>query len=77
MSGRLRFLRTPSGAIGCGILVFVLLAGYILYTFIWSLLSQPSVRIDPVLYNVLASLSFFATPLIVAAVLMLFLRLFP
>jgi hypothetical protein len=58
-------------------LVFVLLAGYILYTFIWSLLSQPSVRIDPVLYNVLASLSFFATPLIVAAVLMLFLRLFP
>ena len=30
-------------------LVVVLLLGYIIYAFIWSLLSQPSVRIDPVL----------------------------
>jgi peptide/nickel transport system permease protein len=29
MSGRLRFLRTPSGAIGCGILVFVLLLAFV------------------------------------------------
>jgi ABC-type antimicrobial peptide transport system permease subunit len=58
-------------------LVAVLLMGYIVYTFTWSLLSQPSVRIDPVLYNLLTSLGFLATPLIFAAVLMLFLRLFP
>ncbi len=29
MTGRLRFLRTPSGAIGCGILVFVLLVSFV------------------------------------------------
>ncbi len=58
-------------------LVVVLLAGYIVYTYIWSLLIQSSVRIDPALYNVLTSVGFFAAPLVVAAVLMLFLRLFP
>jgi peptide/nickel transport system permease protein len=29
MTGRLRFLRRPSGAIGCGILVFVLLLAFV------------------------------------------------
>jgi peptide/nickel transport system permease protein len=29
VSGRLRFLRTPSGAVGCGILVFVLLVSFV------------------------------------------------
>ena len=58
-------------------IVVLLLAGYAAYTYIWSFLTQSSVRIDPALYNVLTGVGFFATPLIVVAVLMLFLRLFP
>src|SRR5262249_15706024 len=55
----------------------VLLVGYGIYTYMWSTLIQSSVRIAPVLYLVLTAVGFFAVPLIVAAVLMLFLRLFP
>jgi ABC-type antimicrobial peptide transport system permease subunit len=58
-------------------LVVLLLAGYIVYTSIWSVLIQSSVRIDPTLYTLLTGVGFFAAPLVIAAVLMLFLRLFP
>ncbi len=57
--------------------VVLLLAGYAAYTYLWAVLTQSSARIDPVVYNVLTSVGFFAAPLIIAAVLLLFLRLFP
>jgi ABC-type lipoprotein release transport system permease subunit len=58
-------------------IALLLLVGYIGYSYLWSLLTQSSVRIDPALYNILTSVGFFASPLLVAAVLMLFLRFFP
>ena len=58
-------------------IVILLLAGYAVYSYLWSLLTLSSVRIDPVIYTVLTSVGFFATPLMVAAILMLFLRFFP
>ena len=58
-------------------LVLVLLVGYGIYAFTWSLLNRSSVRIDPALYQVLTNIGFFAAPLVVPAILLLFLRLFP
>jgi ABC-type antimicrobial peptide transport system permease subunit len=59
------------------IIAFLLLAGYGVYSYFWSFLTISSSRIDPVVYNLLTGLSFFTTPLLVAAILLLFLRLFP
>ncbi|HET8913277.1 MAG TPA: ABC transporter permease [Ktedonobacteraceae bacterium] len=59
------------------LLALVLLVGFGFYTYFWSLLTQSSVRVDPVIYQVLTAVGFLSTPFLVAAVLLLFLRLFP
>jgi len=59
------------------IIAFLLLAGYGVYSYFWSFLTTSASRIDPVVYNLLTGLSFLMTPLLVAAVLLLFLRFFP
>lgn len=57
------------------LLILLILAGYGAYVYFWQ-----QVRVaqgaDPILYNVLQGLAFIAPPLLVAALLMLFLRLF-
>ena len=57
--------------------VIVLIAlGYIIYNYLWQSLTAAQ-AFDPTIYNALKVGGFVAPPLITAAVLMLFLRLFP
>lgn len=58
------------------LLILLIVGGYLLYTFLWSIFSS-SLTLDPVLYSVLKIGGFIAPPLLVAALLLLFLRCFP
>ncbi|HZO76201.1 MAG TPA: FtsX-like permease family protein [Ktedonobacteraceae bacterium] len=53
-----------------------IVVGSIVYVYFWQTIAATQ-TFDPVLYNLLRGLSFIAPPLLVAALLMLFLRLFP
>ncbi|HET8913276.1 MAG TPA: FtsX-like permease family protein [Ktedonobacteraceae bacterium] len=56
--------------------IVVIIAGYIAYSFLWQgfIVSQSD---NPIIYNLAKVVGFIAPPLLVAALLMLFLRLFP
>ena len=56
--------------------IMVIIGGYILYSFFWQafISAQSS---DPIVYNAVNMVGFIAPPLLVSALLMLFLRLFP
>jgi ABC-type antimicrobial peptide transport system permease subunit len=58
------------------LLVLLITAGYIAYIYFWNVLST-SQNADPTLYNIMQALAFIAPQLLVAALIMLFLRLFP
>lgn len=58
------------------LVIALIVAGSIAYVYFWQTIAATQ-SFDPVLYNLLQGLSFIAPPLLVAALLMLFLRLFP
>ena len=56
--------------------IFLIVVGYFVYSYLWQSLAT-ALAFDPVVYNMLKIAGFVAPPLLVAALLMLFLRLFP
>ncbi len=58
------------------LVVLLIVAGYVVYNYFWQTLLAAQ-AFDPLLFNILKSGSFIVPPLLVAALLMLFLRLFP
>ncbi len=56
--------------------VVLIIAGYIIYTYVWQTLVAAQAG-DPIVFNMVKIVGFIAPPLLVAALLMLFLRLFP
>jgi ABC-type lipoprotein release transport system permease subunit len=58
------------------IVVALILAGYIVYSYLWQTLTETQ-NFDPFLYNLLKVGGFVAPPLLVTAAILLFLRLFP
>ncbi len=58
------------------LVVFLIVAGYVVYNYFWQTLLAAR-AFDPLLFNMLKSGSFVIPPLLVAALLMLFLRIFP
>jgi ABC-type antimicrobial peptide transport system permease subunit len=55
----------------------LLLVGYIAFVYFWPSITTAGNQIDPNIYVLLTDLGFLASPLFVAAVLLLFLRFFP
>lgn len=55
----------------------LLLAGYAAFVYFWPSITTAGSQIDPSIFVLLSSLGVFVSPLLVAAVLLLFLRLFP
>ena len=56
--------------------VVLIVAGYVVYNYLWQALATAQ-AIDPIIYNMVKIVGFIAPPLLAAALLMLFLRLFP
>ena len=56
--------------------VVLIVAGYVVYNYLWQVLVTAQ-AFDPVIYNMVKIVGFIAPPLLVAALLILFLRLFP
>ena len=55
----------------------LLLAGYVAFLYFWPALTATEAQINPVVYVLLTNLGFIGSPLLVIAVLLLFLRFFP
>ena len=55
----------------------LLLIGYIAFVYFWPSLTTTASQIDPVIYVTLTNLGFVGSPLLVVAVLLLFLRFYP
>lgn len=56
--------------------VVLIVAGYVVYNYLWQALATAQ-AVDPIIYNMTKIVGFIAPPLLAAALLMLFLRLFP
>lgn len=56
--------------------VVLIVAGYVVYNYLWQALATAQ-AVDPIIYNMVKIVGFIAPPLLAAALLMLFLRLFP